>query len=121
MSSLIEMTDILRMVSLVATIALILVFCVIIKNIINEEKERMRLQYSLGYNKKQSKKIVFIELLVLLFFILLISLIMSILLIMWIKNFQNISLEVFDFSFLIQIILIAIFIIDGFLFALKFK
>ena len=121
MSSLIEMTDVLRMVSLIATIVLVLVFCVIIKNIINEEKERMRLQYSLGYNKKQSKKIVFIELLVLLFFILLISLIMSILLIMWIKNFQNISLEVFAFSFLIQIILIAIFIIDGFLFALKFK
>lgn len=106
MSGLIEMTDILRMVSLVATIVLILVFCVIIKNIINEEKERMRLQYSLGYNKNQSKIIVFIELLILLIFVILIALLISALLIMWIKDSQSISLELFDFSFLIQIILI---------------
>ena len=119
MSSLIEMTDILRMVSLVATIVLILVFCVIIKNIISEEKGRMRLQYSLGYNKTQSKKVVFIELLILLSFVLLIALFMSMLLIMWIKNSQNISLELFDFAFLTQIILIVIIIISSFLLILK--
>lgn len=106
MTGLIEMTGILRMVSLIATIVLVLVFCVIIKNIISEEKERMRLQYSLGYNKNQSKIIVFIELLILLSFVLFIALLISALLIMWIKDSQSISLELFDFSFLIQIILI---------------
>ncbi len=119
MSSLIEMTDILRMVSLIATIVLVLVFCVIIKNIISEEKERMRLQYLLGYNKKQSKKIMFIELLILLSFVLFIALLISTLLIMWIKDSQSISLELFDFSFLARIVVIAIIIISGFLLSLK--
>ncbi len=112
MSGLIEMTDILRMVSLVAIIVLILVFFVIIKNIISEEKGRMRLQYSLGYNQNHSKIIVFKELLILLIFVILISLFISMLLIMWIKNYQKISLGLFDFSFLIQMMLIVTIIIS---------
>ena len=119
MNGLIEMTGILRMVSLVATIVLILVFCVIIKNIISEEKERMRLQYSLGYNKNQSKIIAFMELFILLILVILMALLVSALLIMWIKDSQNISLELFDFSFLVQIVVISIIIISTFLLSLK--
>ena len=111
MSGLIEMTDILRMVTSIATIVLIFILLIIIRNIINEEKSRMRLQYSLGYSKNQSKKIVFIELLILLIFVILIALFISALLILWLNHSQNLSLKLFDFGFLFQIILINFLIV----------